>query len=437
MNDRDESALDLLVREALRRTPEEPVPPDFAERVMGARRHEPPARRTRPSLWLGAIAVAAAAAIVVAASRPPADADHVATARQSISLGRAVAVMEAGSALELRAGRWSQRAGNVFYRVDHGGAFTLVTPAGEVVVLGTCFRVEVDPMRLVGQTKVGFVAGAALATAVVVTVYEGRVRLANGQGQRELEAGEQGSFAAGQAPRLVAASEPAVARPAAHPPALVPPAAPAEIERLRATVAAQEKQLADLQQDLQRKGGGKPWVDVPHDELVARASRCELRWEQPEINGYEVKPLDEKNGWARTAGLSDTERDAYNEALKELQASVAGQLRPLFVEMTGDAAMAEKLPIGGLMGLMMEKAPDSARIAARTQLSKERAGLAPSPADLAKTPVIERALRVVTGAGDELERRFGERVGADRARSLRRLRDGWPGGRSSMNGCAN
>jgi hypothetical protein len=87
--------------------------------------------------------------------------------------------------------------------------------------------------------------------------------------------------------------------------------------------------------------------------------------------------------------------------------------------------------------LIMEKAPDAARTEARARLSKEKAGLVPPPADLAKTPVVERALRIATAAGDELERRFGERVGAERAHALRRLRDGWPGGRSSMNGCPN
>jgi len=116
---------------------------------------------------------------------------------------------------------------------------------------------------------------------------------------------------------------------------------------------------------------------------------------------------------------------------------VAGQLRQLFVEMTGDAQMADKLPIGGLLGLLMEKVPEAVRNEARARLSKEKAGLVPPPADLAKTPVIDRALRIATGAGDELEKRFGERVGAERARALRKVRDGWPGGRSSMNGCPN
>jgi hypothetical protein len=436
----NEAALDALLREAFRRGPDESPPAGFAEAVMELRHQQPPARRARAWRWPALVAAAAAAllALVLGHRGPGADEELLATARQSIRLDtRGVAVMEAGGALERRDGRWTQRAGNVFYRIDRGGEFTLRTAAGEVVVLGTCFRVEVDPMKLSPQTKVGFLAGATLATAVVVTVYEGRVRLANGSGRQDLEAGEQGTLATGQAPGRLsgAAGSLAAAASAARPPALVTATAP-DIEELRAKVAAQDKELATLRQDQKmKKGGSGPWVDVPHDELVARAGRCELRWDEPEINGYQVKPLDEKNGWARTAGLSDTERDAYNEALKELQASVAGQLRQLFLEMTGDAQMAEKLPIAGLMGLILEKTPDPARTEARSRLSKERAGLLPPPTDPGKTPVIERALRIMTGAGDELEKKLGERVGADRARTLRRVRDGWPGGRSSMNGC--
>ncbi|HXU80046.1 MAG TPA: hypothetical protein VN914_01530 [Polyangia bacterium] len=447
MNERhdiDEAALDTLIRQAFQRDPGEAPPPDFADRLMAGRGQSGPvpARAARRWRW-PAVAVAAAALVALVFGRGghAPDADHQATARQSILLDdRGIAVMEADSILEKRGGRWAQRAGDVFYRIDRGGAFRLLTPAGEVVVLGTCFRVEVDPMKLMPQTKIGFVAGAALAATVVVTVYEGRVRLANGSGQRDLEAGEQGSFAPGQAPRAVSANGAgAAARPgSARPPALLTASPPGEVEELRAKLAAQEKELLALRQDQKaKKGSMGPWVDVPQDELMARAGRCELKWEALDINGYEAKTIDEKNGWAKTAGLSDTERDAYNEALKDLQSSVLVRLRPLFVEMTGDAPMAEKLPVGGLIGLMMEKVPDTAKNEARAHLARERAGLQPPPADLARTPVIERALRIMTTVGDELEKKLGERLGSERARALRRVRDGWPGGRSSMSGCPN
>lgn len=436
-----EAALDALIRQAFRGQPDEPPPPDFADRMMALRRQEPaPRRRWR---WAGVVAAATAAALVTLVVRrgPGPDVDQVATARRSVDLGdRGVAVMEVGSALERRGGRWSQRAGNVFYRIDRGGSFTLVTPAGEVVVLGTCFRVEVDPMKVIPQTKIGFVAGAALATAVVVTVYEGRVRLANGSGRHDLAAGEQGTFAAGQAPRSLSDSTSAARPPgAARPPALLPAGA-GEVEQLRAKIATQEKELAALRQGQEQKGGGGrrgPVVDVPHDELLARAARCEVRFEEPEISGYEVKGLDEKSDWARAAGLSDTERDAYNESLKELQASVTGQLRALFVEVTGDPQMAEKLPVSGLLDQLMQKSSRPVFVEARARLAKEKAGLQPPPPDLARTPAIERALRIMINSGDELEKKLGERVGAERAKALHRVRDGWPGGRSSMSGCPN
>jgi len=56
--------------------------------------------------------------------------------------------------------------------------FVVMTPAGEIHVLGTCFRVEVKPMNL-KQTALGarsVVAVGAVASATVVSVYEGRVQ---------------------------------------------------------------------------------------------------------------------------------------------------------------------------------------------------------------------------------------------------------------------
>ncbi len=38
----------------------------------------------------------------------------------------------------------SQPSGDVFYRVNHGGPFVVHTPAGDIHVTGTCFRIEVQ-----------------------------------------------------------------------------------------------------------------------------------------------------------------------------------------------------------------------------------------------------------------------------------------------------
>lgn len=84
----------------------------------------------------------------------------------------------------------NQSQGNVFYRVERGGRFLVETPAGSVRVLGTCFRVEVDEMKPLKAGMVGAVAGATLAAAALVTVYEGRVVAASSGTERTVEAGE-------------------------------------------------------------------------------------------------------------------------------------------------------------------------------------------------------------------------------------------------------
>ena len=89
-------------------------------------------------------------------------------------------------------------------------------------------------------------------------------------------------------------------------------------------------------------------------------------------------------------GLSETEAAAMNEAMNEVKQQVFGELRALYVEMTGDPATAEKLSPETIQSEIFAKGPEGARPQARRQLARELAGLAPPPADLAKTPVTER-----------------------------------------------
>lgn len=202
---RDEDALDKLIRQAFARQEDEAVPADLADVALSRRRQAPPVQqrsRARRARWVLAttfVGAGIAAALLFLGGRgDPVGKSHLASKRVSVPLdGRAVAVMEPGSALVKRQRDWRQSAGNVFYRVERGGVFVVSTTAGDVEVLGTCFRVEIEPMKVTAQTKIGFVAGATLAASVVVTVYEGRVRLANGGGRTELAAGEQATMGPG------------------------------------------------------------------------------------------------------------------------------------------------------------------------------------------------------------------------------------------------
>jgi hypothetical protein len=469
VQDRDEKALDGLVRQAFQRTPVPPVPADFAAQVTSALAHPPaadgkpvPTRRWQPpssrALNIALVVGVAAGMVMVVGLWKSYDVgapftgegELRAAARETLALdGRGVAVLEAEASVRWAGGdrqqrRWEQTAGDVFYRIDPGGgAFRLKTPGGEVVVLGTCFRVEVDPMRLNRQSTIGFAAGAGLAAAVVVTVYEGRVKLANGSGETELGAGERGTFAPGQKPRAVDGDTPAAAaaRPARAVPALVTGSGGEELEALRQRVAEQEKELATLRQGPPSRppradNPAERFVDVPPEELLARATRCEVRYEIPDV--LDVAPGQVATYLGRSANLTDTEREAINEAVKEMHGTVATDLRRLFVEMGGDPKVAEKLSANSLLNEMRQFTRSESRGGSnelRARLAKERAGLTPPPADLSRTAPAERVMRLMMNLGEDLERRVGERIGVDRARALRRLKDGWPGGRTSSSGC--
>ncbi len=164
--------------------------------------------------WIAvAASVGVAATAVLLWPRGPGVAssgERVAAARESIAIGtRAVAVAEAGSQLAWTvvdgAATVEQRKGDVFYRVTPGQPFVVAARGARVRVLGTCFRVEVNDMnatRSRNKILAAGTAGAALSAAVLVTVYEGRVRLENAHGQVELAPGEQGTAA--EAPPVVA-----------------------------------------------------------------------------------------------------------------------------------------------------------------------------------------------------------------------------------------
>jgi ferric-dicitrate binding protein FerR (iron transport regulator) len=139
--------------------------------------------------------------------RPVTAGERAAVERETVNLGRqAVAVLEPGASVRWQPGAGGalaveQPRGQVFYRVE-SGPFEVVTPGGTVKVRGTCFRVEVPDMKLTADKLKGAAAGAALASAVLVTVYEGQVTFANRAGETQLAAGQTASTTGGEAPVL-------------------------------------------------------------------------------------------------------------------------------------------------------------------------------------------------------------------------------------------
>jgi hypothetical protein len=207
-------------------------PPDLAERVLATLAGRPPgsigtgqatipppvpapplplpagpvgarvARRSpgRRRWMLGGGALTAVAAALVAAwwvgpgDGPTMEGHQVASARTTVTIAqRAAAAMEPGADLSWsvrkRQVRVQQRRGSVFYRVDGGAPFRVVTPAGEVEVTGTCFRVTLGG---------GPAALAAMTT--LVSVLEGSVKVGSGEHALTVKAGEAVRLSPGRPP---------------------------------------------------------------------------------------------------------------------------------------------------------------------------------------------------------------------------------------------
>ncbi|MEZ4402790.1 MAG: hypothetical protein R3B06_22410 [Kofleriaceae bacterium] len=188
-----------------------PVPPALVDRVLTTVRGRPVEVAPRPPrlrAWQAAVvggAVIAAAGIVVAVwpRTPPRSAGRLTTtAPTATQLADGTdALAEAGVefAWDTAHGltRVDHAAGTVTYRQTGDVALTVTTPAGVLASDHATFRVEVPMKR---ELAIG-AAGAAIATLVVVSVYEGRVTATPaGAAPQTIAAGNQVTLSAGDPP---------------------------------------------------------------------------------------------------------------------------------------------------------------------------------------------------------------------------------------------
>lgn len=438
-------------------------------------------RRTRGLVLAfagGALAVAAAVTLWVARPTPStAAADSVVTqAMQTIVMSdRAVAVAGPGTSL-----RWAvdadgegvveQDRGSVFYRVADGGAFEVTTPAGTISVTGTCFEVETRPMQLRSGLKAATV-GAALAGAIVVTVYEGGVVLANDRGDIELGPGQRALADIDSAPRRLddadadadddapgpptpgeaataADSKGAVAQVRRQERALEQAHAQqltseAEIERLRKQVAdlggspgepsAAELKVRARKCASQGRGGECPFLD-PDPETLREMARCaSVKIDFPGFLDNVESP--EVGSYARNLGITDPKEVAALQAAADAHYDQFNdRLRKIFLELGGNAEMAQEASASTMESYIADQLDRELMGDVQRRIAEERAGLREPPADPAALSIEEQAFRLQAGLGNQFEAHVAEHLGAGRARELRRVNDGWPGSTSVHSG---
>ena len=286
-------------------------------------------------------------------------------------------------------------------------------------------------MKLLNRPNLsGAALGAALGAAVVVSVYEGRVLLAKGGDRWRWAPATRRADRQRRPERRVLRRDTPEAKGRGRGGR---PSVPRfeEAQALRARIVEQDKELAELRAGRPRgQEGGREEGTYPRRQPggaagPGRALRGGVRHAFHQRLRREGGPVDGPcRGRARShergheggegAGLR---RDAGALSRDERRQRHRGSSVPPAME----SEIFERAPEG------------SRRRPASSSPGRGRAWSQP-PADLAKTPVAERTMRLKMTIGDRSSRRWPGASAPQRARALRAQHDGWRG-KTVTNGC--
>jgi len=421
-------------------------PRGFADAVVAAARREqaagssvpPPRQRPRAARVLAGLLVAAAMAAVIAfgAHRHGASArgDVTADARQEVHVGsRALAVLEKGAHVSWNGDAVDQSSGDVFWRVEPGARFVVHTPAADVAVKGTCFRVKLvdEEGEMNGRDARSGAVGAALAAVAFVGVYEGKVAVSHAGQSVDLVAGESASAGA------------AGVRRAAGGPDGVPPVDPAaapdsegekaltaanasladrvqdyrrKLESIEAQKTKLEKQLAEAQAKLADGGIPKSDYDLTPEELkqLAKEGDVRMRTPCPGPRGDFSVSADNLNN----LGLAPQDGPILQAAYKASNARTWGVIEPLCSQALGGADVSrvgQQACVSILMNIASQQSPAGYDEDVR-QVAEILAGQRPAPAPGAQVDPLVTAYLALARETTNIQNDLAQSIGPDDAR---------------------
>jgi hypothetical protein len=459
--------------------PVDEPPADFAENVMRATRedagredavgdassgdanrggvHRPVVvgiASRRAARWGAAavLAVAAAAALYV---RSQGDTHGEITAdesRREVKLGnRAVAVLEPGASVKWNGALVEQARGNVFYRVERGDGFRVHTASGDVDVSGTCFRVDLkangDEMNK-RDLKVGL-AGAAITSLLMVSVYEGKVAVSHAQESVSVGAG-QSAVVSGTGVSLSSAgfSGTGAAGGAGTESALENAntnlvGTVSDYRRRLETIEGQKKELesklavAEAKARNETRGGeggaARNEFDLSHDDLVALAKEGTLKYMRP-CSKADYRP--DADALQKLA-LAPQDADTIAAAYKKLSQWREAQMRPLCIEALGRSELTERMSLDACVHLVsdfLSETNPKARRDAQQLAVDIRAGLTPMPGPNEKLPPLTGLMLDSTKQIQILEDELARTFGPDEAHRIAYTPDGLCMGQSTWGG---
>jgi hypothetical protein len=397
-------------------------PDDFADRVMD---------RVRPKRTLhGRRAVAVVALVLAAAAllwmNRPFDAssrgEAIAATRQDVQIGRrARAVLEPGARVAWEGDRVTQTSGDVFYRVEAsplGQAFRVLTPEGEVEVVGTCFRVRVEGVEVAMKRHEAKAAalGAALGAVVLVTVYEGTVVLSHGAERTTLAAGESARASAAGVARGAESDDSLLAANANLADAVREYKRRLDVIETRR--AAVEKQLEAAEKKLALAGVDgqaapfKSEYDLSQDDWKELAKKGQAR---------ALFPCPDPDSWAPSSkiraafGLTSEDEKRFREAAQHSAERVWAAIRPLCIDaLEGNARIADKLGPRNCQTFVLDQKVEHDDEAIRA-VAEIRAGLKPAPSALGG---YEQMLYTMSGESKAMEQELAQSFGPDMAHRM-------------------
>lgn len=429
----------------------EGAPPGFADRVLraDAHAHAPAPQRRRFGIVALALvgALAAALALVFAWPENSEDGALRATDRTSLALPHADLVAEAGASLTWSMSpsgvRVEQAAGKVFYRVDPGDAFEVATPLGVVMVRGTCFEVEVESMDRTKRSLGAGALGLAGGVAVVVTLYEGRIVIAGGQGETELRPGQVATLSGDDSPRVTDRQQHARSDHRSTTPRL------GELARKRRASATDEQDDAntemvehvatdDRRAEIERCGysinrDGCSNVAPSQAVLDWRADCGIVVFDEPEAFTTARPDFTEL---AELTGLDAAEREKLEASARAFHDEMRERFVAQYLALGGSPELADQLATSTLFSEVAElahgsDADGSSAKAIQQMIADARAGRS-TAVDWHALPPAQQFMFLRLEAGELFERELAASLGVARARELREARDGWTANRGMV-----
>jgi ferric-dicitrate binding protein FerR (iron transport regulator) len=353
----------------------------FADRVVAAAKREETAR-SKPRaarVFAGLLLAAGVAAVVgfgVHKGRVDAHGSVTADERQEVRVGaRALAVLEKGAHVKWDGDAIEQDEGDVFWRVEPGARFVVHTPAADVTVKGTCFRVNVrdgeDEMDR--KSVVSGAVGAVIAATAMVGVYEGKVAVSHAGQSVDLTAGQTAEAGPGGVKRVGGGApdevspDPAAAQGTEGERALTMANANLadnvrdyrrKLEAIEAQKKKLEKELAEAQAKLADGGVPRSEYDLSPQELKELAKEGEVRMRVPcggPKGDYAMSPGD-----LSKLGLAPQDGPILQAAYQKSHDRSWGVVGPLCSQALGGidvSHIGQQACVSILMNMASEKSP--------------------------------------------------------------------------------